>query len=268
MDELLRSSVGDAPSLPLLIELFAVVVRFVAVDGWPWGEIGGDPALVKYSLWAAWWNCCCFDAACIALECWAADIFASNDWNDALGEYNDPTPGGKICDGGVLNIKETKQKKQFQIKFNVNEVTKRSNIARIWRWNGYKQHTPKKRSVKGQKEMNISKSSNGYELLRSIKHDAETIIKNKKKVNEKRTQDTNYWRIKRKLRFLRNIDEKATTTTWKSELWISCWDRCKIVYRSITCEIDVSMLVVEPMRRASVDIGKRLNRSYRMVFAN
>lgn len=120
MDELLRSSVGDAPSLPLLIELFAVVVKLVAVDGWPWGEIGGDPALVKYSPCAAWNDG--FDAD-IALECWAADIFASNDWNDALGEYNAPTPGGRIGDGGVLdnenrdrNIKRTKKTKQKKTK--------------------------------------------------------------------------------------------------------------------------------------------------------
>lgn len=106
MDELLRSSVGDAPSLPpLLIELFAVVVRLVAVVGWPWGEIGGDPALLIYSLCADAWNDGGLDAdidADTALECCAADIFASNDWNDALGEYNAPTPGGKIGDGGVL----------------------------------------------------------------------------------------------------------------------------------------------------------------------
>lgn len=52
-------------------------------------------------------------------------------------------------------------------------------------------HT-EKRSVKGQKEMNISKSSNGYELLRSIKHDAEVIIKNEKKLmkKERKTQTT------------------------------------------------------------------------------
>lgn len=104
MDELLRSSVGDAPSLPLLIELFAVVVKLVAVDGWPWGEIGGEPALVKYSLCDPWNGGGGFDAD-IALECWcwAADILASNDWNDALGEYNAPTPGGNIDDGGVLD---------------------------------------------------------------------------------------------------------------------------------------------------------------------
>lgn len=30
-------------------------------------------------------------------------MFASNDWNDALGEYK-PTPGGKICDGGALFV--------------------------------------------------------------------------------------------------------------------------------------------------------------------
>lgn len=123
MLELRRSSVGDAPSL---LELFAVVVvKFVAVDGWPWGEIGGDPALVINSPCAAW-NGGGFDAD-IALECCAADIFASNDWNDALGEYNAPTPGGKIGDGGVLyqrkqRKKNTKQNKDIQIKFNVNEA--------------------------------------------------------------------------------------------------------------------------------------------------
>lgn len=122
IDELLRSSVGDAPSLPpLLIELLAVVVvRLVAVAGWPCGEIGGEPALVMYSPWAAW-NGGGFDAADIeadtALECWAADIFASNDWNDALGEYNAPTPGGKIGDGGVLYQRENK-KNTHRLKLN------------------------------------------------------------------------------------------------------------------------------------------------------
>lgn len=103
----------------------------MAVDGWPCGEIGGEPALAIYSPWAAW-NGGGFDAADIdadtAFECWAADIFASNDWNDALGEYNAPTPGGKIGDGGVLNQKEKKQKEEntlrLNIKFNVNEAIK------------------------------------------------------------------------------------------------------------------------------------------------
>lgn len=46
---------------------------------------------------------------------------ASNDWNDALGEYNAPAPGGKIGDGGVLNEWQTdtnkkKKKKKKPIK--------------------------------------------------------------------------------------------------------------------------------------------------------
>lgn len=62
------------------------MVRFVALAGCACGEIGGDAALVKYSLCAVVvWNDGGFDAA-IALECWAADIFASNVWNDAVGE--------------------------------------------------------------------------------------------------------------------------------------------------------------------------------------
>lgn len=35
-------------------------------------------------------------------------MLASNDWNDALGEYNPPKPCGKLGDGGVLS--ECKQK--------------------------------------------------------------------------------------------------------------------------------------------------------------
>lgn len=123
IDELLRSSVGDAPSLPpLLIELLpVVVVRLVAVDGWPCGEIGGEQALVIYSPWAVW-NCGGFDAADIdadtAFECCAADIFASNDWNDALGEYNAPTPGGKIDDGGALNKRKNIKENTQRLKLN------------------------------------------------------------------------------------------------------------------------------------------------------
>lgn len=102
-DERRSSCVGDAPSLPLPID---AVVKLVAVDGCC-GDIGGDDAvgLVKNSLCdVVEWNCGGFDAATAFdwwTECCAADIFASNDWNDALGEYK-PTPGGKIGDGGAL----------------------------------------------------------------------------------------------------------------------------------------------------------------------
>lgn len=152
MDELLRSSVGEAPSLPLLIELFAVVVRLVAVDGWPWGEIGGDPALAKYSLCAVWNDGGCGFWAAIALECWAADILASNDWNDALGEYNAPTPGGNICDiwdGGALKrIETTENTKKLLSKFNSMSMNCIKLMIRL-RWQ------QKRKSVKGQRNESI-----------------------------------------------------------------------------------------------------------------
>lgn len=89
--------------------------------------MGGEPALVIYSAPCAAWNVGGLDAdidADTALECCAADIFASNDWNDALG-YNAPTPGGKIGDGGVLNqTKKQKNEHRHKIKFNVNEAIK------------------------------------------------------------------------------------------------------------------------------------------------
>lgn len=91
----------------------AVVVKF---DGCACGEIGGDAALAIYSLCdPAVWNGPGFDAA-TAFECWAADIFASSDWNDVLDEYNALTPGGKIGDGWVLyeNKNEIGKEKEKQ----------------------------------------------------------------------------------------------------------------------------------------------------------
>lgn len=78
-----------------------MVVKF---DGCACGEIGGDAALDKYSLCDGpeWNGPGLAFAAATAFECWAADIFASNDWNDVLDEYNALTPGGNIGDGCVL----------------------------------------------------------------------------------------------------------------------------------------------------------------------
>lgn len=39
---------------------------------------------------------------CMAAECWAAEMFASSDWNEAPGEYSAPTPGGKSDECGAL----------------------------------------------------------------------------------------------------------------------------------------------------------------------
>lgn len=91
IDDDRRSSGGDV--LPL-VELLPPAVTEIG------GDSGGDEAaiLVKNSEWdvmgllADW-----------CAECCAADILASNDWNDALGEYNAPTPGGRIGDGGALH---------------------------------------------------------------------------------------------------------------------------------------------------------------------
>lgn len=91
IDDDRRSSGGDV--LPL-VELLPPAVTEIG------GDNGGDEAaiLVKNSEWdvsglpADW-----------CAECCAADILASNDWNDALGEYNAPTPGGRIGDGGALH---------------------------------------------------------------------------------------------------------------------------------------------------------------------
>lgn len=93
-----------------------MVVKF---DGCACGEIGGDAALAKYSLCdGPEWNGPGLDAA-TAFECWAADIFASNDWNDVLDEYNALTPGGNIGDGCVLyeiKIERNKMKINHSIK--------------------------------------------------------------------------------------------------------------------------------------------------------
>lgn len=88
-----------------------MVVKF---DGCACGEIGGDDAFAKYSLCdGPEWNCpdLAF-AAATAFECWAADIFASNDWNDVLDEYNALTPGGNIGDGCVLYENKNWKKNQ------------------------------------------------------------------------------------------------------------------------------------------------------------
>lgn len=89
--------------------MLALLDKFVAVG--IGGDSGGDvePSEVRYSIedaggfpaadaTADWWA-----------ECWAADIFANNDWNDALGEYNAPTPGGSIGDGGALKQTDNKR---------------------------------------------------------------------------------------------------------------------------------------------------------------
>lgn len=41
-------------------------------------------------------------------------MFASSDWNDALGEYNAPTPGGRIGDGGALHRTNGIEEEQMQ----------------------------------------------------------------------------------------------------------------------------------------------------------
>lgn len=90
MDDERKSSDGD--ELPLLVLADETA-----------GDNGGEwllAALAKNSecnaLLVAW-----------CAECWAAEMFASSDWNDALGEYSEPTPCANIGDGGVLQMKQT-----------------------------------------------------------------------------------------------------------------------------------------------------------------